>query len=140
MGYRVRIVVDRDFGEQLATLPCGEPVWVVDSHANAPVAHRLRRERRGENHLTEITTFHDSLDASAEDLVIGELDRIDLHHGEYSAAPLYSELEVIGCGPSPKLTDVLGELGFTVESTGSIGFLATRFMLRSEDYLQLLPP
>jgi hypothetical protein len=54
---RVRVVVDAGFGERLAQLPPGEPVWVVDSAANAPVAKRLWAARPGEN---GITTFRPS--------------------------------------------------------------------------------
>ncbi len=55
--YRVRVVVDPTFGDRLASLPAHEPVWVIDSPATTPVAHRLWRERPAENHLTGITTF-----------------------------------------------------------------------------------
>jgi len=32
--YKVFVVVDREFGEQLATLTPGLPVWIVDTPIN----------------------------------------------------------------------------------------------------------
>jgi hypothetical protein len=46
--YKVRIVVDREFGEQLARLPRGEPVWIVDTPTNKPVVELLWKERPDE--------------------------------------------------------------------------------------------
>jgi hypothetical protein len=115
--YKVRVVVDPAFGEQLASLPVGEPVWVIDTPINAPVAHRLWRERNDENHLTGITTFKPGADASPEEEVICLLDTIEEHHGEYSADPPHSILEIIGCPDSERLRSALAEFGFRVEAS-----------------------
>ena len=48
-------VVDREFGDQLAQLKSGVPVWIVDTLVNRVVAQRLWKERNQENHLTGIT-------------------------------------------------------------------------------------
>src|SRR4051812_12420765 len=37
----VRVVLDPEFGEKLEALATGEPVWIVDSRVNTPVAQRL---------------------------------------------------------------------------------------------------
>jgi hypothetical protein len=39
--YRVHVVVDPAFGQRLADLPAGEPVWVVASTINEPVVRQL---------------------------------------------------------------------------------------------------
>ena len=101
--YKVRVVVDPAFGERLASLPAGEPVWVIDSPLNMPVAHRFWRERKDENHLTGISTFKPGANASSEEEIIRMLDTLEDHHGEYSADPPYSILEIIGCAGSEHL-------------------------------------
>jgi hypothetical protein len=110
----------------LAALPSDAPVWVVDCPGNRPAVHRLRGARPAQDHLTGITTFNAPLDCSGEDLAIGILAAIDLHHGEYSADPPYSEIEVIGCAPTTKLAEAVEEFGFTRTSVTLTGFLATR--------------
>ena len=124
-AYRVRVVVDRDFGERLAGLPPGEPVWIVRSDANTPVAHRLWAERPGHTHLTGVVTFRDGPGAP-EELLLTMLDTIDLHHGEYSTATPYLEFEAFGTGLSPAIEAALGGLGFDTFDETPAGFLATR--------------
>jgi hypothetical protein len=43
--YRVVVIVDRLFGEQLASLAPDVPVWIVDTAVNRVVAQRLWTER-----------------------------------------------------------------------------------------------
>ena len=124
--YRVFVVVDRAFGHRLELLPPGEPVWVVDSNVNTPVAHRLWEARAEVSHLQGITTFRGSCDSSPEEDFLGDLDTVDLHHGKYSAQPPYSILEVIGCPPSERIQVALGEIGFEIASTAPDGFVAVR--------------
>jgi hypothetical protein len=88
-------------------------VWIVDTHANKPVAQRLWRERPDENQLTGITTFNDLPYKSAEDLLLGELGVIDLHHGSHSANPPYTVAEVFGTALSTRAKTALAEYGFT---------------------------
>ena len=120
------MVVDPAFGERLASIPAGEPAWVIESPLNKPVAHRLWRERKGEDHLTGITTFKPSANVSPEEEVIRILDTIEHHHGEYSADPPYSILEIIGCTDSERLRSALSEFGFRVEASGSDSVVAVR--------------
>ena len=122
----VRVVVDRSFGERLAALPPSQPVWIVDSPLNTPVASRLWQERPTETHLSGITTFKPAASGSAEAELLAQLQTIDLHHGEYSADPPYSALEVFGCAPSGSVSAALREIGFAVHSTTRDGFIAGR--------------
>jgi hypothetical protein len=122
--YRVRVVVDASFGERLATLPAHDPVWIIDSPSNTPVAHRLWKERPAANHLTGITTFKPRSASSPEDELLAQLNTIDLHHGQYSANPPYSIIEVIGCPPSERVRAAFAEFGFGVDSISSDGFIA----------------
>ena len=124
--HKVRVIVDPAFGERLAGLPASEPAWVIDSPENTPVAHRLWKERSTTSHLAGITTFRPGPSFSAEDELVSQLATVDLHHGEYSASPPYSVLEVIGCSPSERIQTALGEFGFTVQSSTPDGFVAVR--------------
>jgi hypothetical protein len=124
--YKVYVVVDREFGEQLADLDPGVPVWIVDTVTNKAVVHRLWGERSNSGHLTGITIFHDGESSSPEDLLLGELETIDLHHGSYSASPPYTVLEVVGTALNPKAKKKLSEYGFNEFSTSPVGFIASR--------------
>jgi hypothetical protein len=73
--YKVRVVVDRQFGERLAALEPDVPVWMVDTSANKPVAQRLWKERDTNDHLTGITTFNDAAASSPEEILIARVGR-----------------------------------------------------------------
>jgi hypothetical protein len=123
--YKVFVVVDRNFGGRLAALPQGVPVWIVDTPTNKPVAQLLWRDRNG-NHLTGITTFDDSDSSSPEDLLVGHLGTIDLHHGSYSADPPYTQLEVLGAPLTERIKAELSEYGFNEFHIDSEGFRCSR--------------
>jgi hypothetical protein len=122
----IYVIVDRDFGEGLASLPMGVPVWIVDTPANTDVAHRLWKERPSDDHLTGITTFNISVNDSPEENLINELDMIDLHHGLHSAELPYARVQVIGTPLSEEIKLAFADYGFDEFSPTSSGFLATR--------------
>jgi hypothetical protein len=122
---KVYVVVDPTFGEKLALLPPGFPIWIVDSAANKPVAKRLWSERPERSHLDGITTFRVSSDSPEENL-LGGLATIDLHHGSYSADPPYSTIKVIGAAVSEKIKMAMGEYGFEEFRSNGDGFEAIR--------------
>jgi hypothetical protein len=119
-------VVEPSFGERLAALPADEPVWIVESPRNTPVAKRLWRERPASIHVTGITTFRPGVSDTPEARLLSILGSIDLHHGGYSADPPYSVLEVIGCQPSANIAAALEELEFRVVQQSSDCFTAVR--------------
>ncbi len=122
--YRVRIVVDPTFGERLASLLANEPVWIIGTPENRVVAERLWTEHPDCSHLTGITTFQPG-SSGAEDELLSILGTVDEHHGDYSADPPYSILEVIGCSASDDVVAALDELGFIVTSSTVEGFNAS---------------
>jgi hypothetical protein len=126
--YKVYIVVDRSFGERLASLPQGVPIWIVDTPVNTPVARRLWKEREGtENpHLTGITTFHGSGAIAPESILVDELDTIDLHHGSFSADPPYTQLEVFGARLCEETRTELSQYGFDEFEVTPDGFRCSR--------------
>ena len=123
---KVLIVVDADFGERVADLPSGVPIWIVSSPANNSVVGRLREQRPHQTHLTGITTFRSSTTALAEDVLIEELTMIDLHHGPYSANQPYDEIEVFGVSATPRLRSKLTSFGFADLDLTDNGFRARR--------------
>lgn len=124
-SYRVRVVVDPLYGEQLTLLPPDAPIWIIESSINTPVAQRLWGERPNEDHLTGITTFA-SRSGTAEDNFLAILDAIDEHHGAFSADPPYTLLEVIGCLASERTIQALAKLGFSLTHNTDQSFHASR--------------
>jgi hypothetical protein len=124
--YKVYIVVDREFGEQLAELERGVPVWIVDTPTNKTVVQRLWNEHPQEGHLTGITTFNDLKSSSPEDISLTELDTIDLHHRSYSADPPYTVIEVFGTSLTARAKNQLSAYGFNEFHANSAGFTARR--------------
>jgi hypothetical protein len=124
--YKVTVIVDGNFGERLAQLPADEPVWIIESEANTPVVQRLWKASTATDHLTGITIFQAGEGLTPEEQFLAQLDTIDLHHGEYSAAPPYSVLEVIGCEPSDGVAAALHGLGFRVDTSTREGFVASQ--------------
>lgn len=124
--YRVSVVVDREFGEQLATLTPSVPVWIVDTPINKAVAQRLWKDRPLDNSLTGIATFDYLESASPEDILVSMLDTIDLHHGSHSADPPYTIIEVFGTRLSDRIRAELSEFGFNEFQSTLTSFRAMR--------------
>ncbi|MBE7158417.1 MAG: hypothetical protein INR62_08290 [Rhodospirillales bacterium] len=122
--YRVHVIVDPASGRRLADLPADEPVWIVAGPINEPIVRQLWQQRLTKSHLDGITMFRSH--GSPEDAFLGELGTVDLHHGEYSAQPPYSLLEVVGCPPSEEVRSALTEFGFSIIASSPEGFSAQR--------------
>ena len=126
LPHKVYVVVDRNFGERVASLEKKVPVWIVDTPSNKPVALRRWKESQSVDHLTGITTFDDIYSTSPEELFLAELDTIDLHHGSYSATPPYTILEVVGSPLTVNTESTLGRYGFNEFRESQLGFTAKR--------------
>jgi hypothetical protein len=72
----IYVILDPNFGENLADLPREIPIWIVDSPENTPVARRLWLERPDEDYYQGVTTFQPVL--TPEEI----LDVIREHHGD----------------------------------------------------------
>jgi hypothetical protein len=121
----VFIIVDRNYGSQLANLPPDEPVWIIDTPTNRAVAQNSWTTRQNGVHGNGVTVFT-SPAASAKDCVIHQLDTIDLHHGIYSADPPYAGFQIVGTEPTTRLTGELAAYGLTEITATNNGFRATR--------------
>jgi hypothetical protein len=124
--YKVFVVVDRSFGEKLSELERSTPVWIVDTPANQTFVQRFWNEHPDESHLTGVTTFDDLPSLSPEDMLLGQMDAIELHHGSHSADPPYTVIEVFGTQLTANAKNVLSEYGFAEFHFTQAGFLATR--------------
>jgi hypothetical protein len=96
----------------------------VNTPLNRVVARRLWKERNQKGHLAGITTFNDSRSSSAEDLLVSELDKTDLHHGSHSANPRYTILEVLGAPLSDRVIAELSQYGVDESYPSAAGFRA----------------
>jgi hypothetical protein len=129
MGYVVAIVVERDFGDELAELAERLHVWVCSTPQNRRQVERMRmRDAQLESPSTEhgVTTFNVSDADSPEEMLVGVLADVDLHHGEYSHSPPWSVLEVYGALPTPAVRAALGKFGVNTFSTMGRGFHCSR--------------
>ena len=70
--------------------------------------------------------FNDIVGKSPEDLLLGELETIDLHHGTYSSDPPYTLLEVRGVALSGPIKAALVLSGFNEFRPAADGFSASR--------------
>jgi hypothetical protein len=129
-GVSVHIVVDSSFGDRLAELPIEESIWVVDSFRNRPAILRVRKERAAGSHFTSITAF-DPAGATAEEILLAQLDTIDLHHGELSADAPWNTAIVYGVKLTPTLREAFRLIGFEEFIPTTDGFVARRKELRT---------
>lgn len=125
-GYRVFVVLDREYGERLSELAANGPVWIVDSPTNRAAAQRLWTADPNRSHLEGVTTFKTADASSPETTLIEQLDTIDLHHGTYSANPPYTVLEIIGTTISERTKAELSRFGFNQFRATAEGFCAVR--------------
>jgi hypothetical protein len=124
--YRVFIVLDREYGERISDLVHRGPVWIVDTSLNGAAAQKFWADYPNRDHLDGVTTFKFGEDSSPEDILLGELDTIDLHHGIHSANPPYTVIELIGTSISERLRSKLSQFGFDQFEATLHGFSALR--------------
>ena len=122
--YSVSVVLDRAFGSRLSELL--GPVWIVDSPVNRAIAEEVWSQFPKRNYLDGVTTFKAGETDSPEEMLVGNLDTIDLHHGFYSADPAYTVLEVVGVGLTPTIEAALADFGFDSFIVTTVGFRAVR--------------
>lgn len=119
-SYRVAIVVDREFGPQLADLAQRSHVWVCDSPANRPATEAVWRTNEGQyDFQSGVTIFECSPEESPDDALVNILETVDLHHA-------WSVIEVIGCKSSPRFRSTFAEYGAVITELRPDHFEARR--------------
>jgi hypothetical protein len=101
-------------------------VWACDSPENRLVANRAWASAQRVSLEHGITLFKYSESDSSDQVCLDILETVDLHHGEYSHAPPWSEVEVYGAQLTPTLESALVELGFSKFHQTTDGFVAVR--------------
>jgi hypothetical protein len=124
--YSVSVVLDRTFGPRLRELLEAGPVWAVDSPANRDSAKRLWEEFPSRDHLDGVTIFMTGKDYSPAQMLIGQMETIDLHHGVYSADPPYTTIRIFGSELTIEVRETLAEFGFDSFKITDEGFDAVR--------------
>lgn len=124
--YSVTLILDRTYGDGLLALPVGTAVWIVDTPPNRAAAQSVWARRTSDSHLNGVTTFKIREEASAEEILLGELSTIDLHHRTYSAEPPYTVLEVMGAAVTEQIKSAMSAFGFTDFQSTALGFRAVR--------------
>jgi len=123
----VHVIVAPDYGERLRGLPADEAAWVADTPTNHGVINSLWRSSPAEpyrGYLTGITSFKVAADTTPEDWLLGILNSVEDHHGEYSQTPPYSTLRVIGTVLTPRIRAQLESYGFVKFEDLRDGFIA----------------
>lgn len=124
--YRVALVVDRDFGNRLEELARRVPVWICDSPENRSIAHRVWRKTSSKEPQSGVTVFKVTRERTPEEMCIGTLENVDLHHGEHSHDPPFSVLEVYGTPMTENIRAAAEEFGFCDFEEHENGFVAFR--------------
>ena len=123
----VHVIVAPDYGEGLRGLPADEAAWVADTPTNHGVINSIRTSNPAEPHrgyLTGITSFKVAADKTPEDWLLGVLNPIEEHHGQYSQTPPYSVLRVVGTVLTPRIRAQLESYGFVKFEDLRDGFVA----------------
>ena len=124
--YSIALVVDRAFGERLVELASRLHVWVCSSAENDRAAEVIRAANSKYSPDSGVTVLTARDEEQAEELIIGALLDVDLHHGTDSHPPAWTTLEVFGSAPTPEVEEALHRYGVTrIERTES-GFMARR--------------
>jgi hypothetical protein len=126
MHHAVAIVAEREFGDRLSELVERIHVWVCATPVNRRFAETYWSARPAYSLERGITTFNVVESDTSEEMVIGVLDSVDLHHGEHSHTPPWSVLEVYGASATGAVRAELSRFGVTEVTPTSKGFICTR--------------
>jgi hypothetical protein len=126
-SYAVAVVVDKNFGERLLELSSRLPVWICSSTQNLKYVKEIWSKTKEENLKRVVTSFNFKENDSLEDIFLGILDNVDLHHGEFSHNPAWNVLEVYGLEKvSNKILNGLKKYGEGIIKETTDGFIYFR--------------
>ncbi len=126
--HHVAVVVDRAFGERLLPLAQRLHVWVCNTPANREAVEKAVAALPPGAVWNEAgaTTFRVSENDSPEGMVLDQLSTIDLHHGESSHDPAWSQIEVYGVRLNDALRAAWQEYGVNEFRETPEGFVCSR--------------
>ena len=127
-AYRITVVVNREFGDNLTKIAKHVHVWLCNTPMNLQAAHSVNEHLKQEGKWNEqgITTFRISSSETPEEMIISQMATIDLHYNEYSHYPAWSEIEIYGVSPTPRLREELQGYGVTEFRKTPEGFVCSR--------------
>jgi len=127
-SHRVAVVVDRAFGARLLPLAQRLHVWVCDTSTNREATEKAVADLPPNAVWNEVgvTTFGRGEIDSPEDLIIRYAGDIDLHHGEHSHDPAWSQIEVYGVRLNDALRTAWQEYGVNEFRETPEGFVCSR--------------
>lgn len=123
---QVLVILDPAYGERLREAGADRPVWIERSPGNEVAVRTLWAEEEALDLSLEITLMEAIPGPSAEELLLLKLATIELHHGCYSMATPYTELEVVGGELTRTVQMVLEQLGFRDFIVSAVHFVAKR--------------
>ena len=123
---KVTLVLDRNYGAELSSVPRDRHIWLIESSANRDAAANYRAAQEPSASENSVTTFKARDDDSGSETCLKMLDTIDLHHGLYSAGPQYSVLEIVGAPLCRSVRGAIEALGFSRFELTADGFRALR--------------
>lgn len=136
----VHLIVAKEFGDRLWGMETDAAIWVANTASNQRVIERIWSERFvGDvpSSLHGITSFQVAPDGAPEDWLMDIVGQVELHHGEFSQSPPYSELRVFGSPLSPRLRAEFGKLGFVRFEDLEEGFVAYKSSVTEDEEMPL---
>ena len=123
---KVILVLDRNYGAELSSVPQDRHIWLIESPANREAAASYRAAHGPSTVENSVTTFKAADDDSGSESCLKMLETIDLHHGVYSADTPYAVLEIVGAPLGRSVQGAIEALGFSRFESTVNGFRALR--------------
>ena len=123
---KVILVLDRNYGAELSSVPLDGHIWLIESPANREAAASYRAAHGASTAENSVTTFKAGDDDTSSETCLKMLETIDLHHGVYSADPPYAVFEIVGAPLKRSVQSAIEALGFNRFESTDNGFRALR--------------
>jgi hypothetical protein len=124
--YSVAIVLNQDFGSRLKELAGRMHVWACGTEKHRRLAQECWESNPVQSLERGITTFDFVESASAEEIFLRVLPMFDLHHGEHSHDPPWTQLLVYGVSSTPAVREALRHYGQCHFEDTADGFRCSR--------------
>lgn len=109
----VLLVLDRQFGDRLGSLPRPYPIWIAESERNRDALKTSPKPSGA------ITWFPLRKGESAEQVFARIAESLDQHHNELAQVPPYDTLDVYGLPVDADVLSSVRDLGFVSQAKQS---------------------